>query len=192
MLDSTAGSRWFTTKNETHSVFSTFPSRRCLSTNQSHDQNKLTSQEDKYTIENFGSLSFPDKIRALIKIGKEFASAALAGVKQLWHEQKRARELRKELAYVSHMFSFGIVHRISQASPYSEAKRDMNREVYLFLRKNRTDLRKLIPILIIWKVPIPFSGSVIPFLVYKYPHLLPSTFSFGKLVRFHIITPFDR
>lgn len=60
----------------------------------------------------------------------------------------------------------------------------MNRELYRFLRQNSIDIWRLVPILLIWKVPIPFSGSIIPFLVITYPHLLPSTFKFVAQVRF--------
>jgi hypothetical protein len=82
---------------------STTVTRRSLSS-QSSDPNKhlaekTTTDDDRLSVENFGSLSIVDKGRALVKIGKEFAVGAMTGVKQLWGELQQARLLRQELRY---------------------------------------------------------------------------------------------
>jgi len=56
----------------------------------------------------------------------------------------------------------------------------IDRADYRFLRQNWMDIKKAVPILLIKKL-IPFSALWVPFVILKYPGLLPSTFNIDEL-----------
>jgi len=129
-------------------------------TNQSVLQNTQTAPEklklDKEAIELFKKMSPREKWVFLRQLGIQFGVGLWEGTKKLWYNAKTARALKRK-----------------------EKEVGVTRAEYRFVHQYHRDIKKVIPLLVVWKLG-PFASLWLPFAFMVYPHVLPSTFKLAE------------